>query len=388
MRKLTPVKNKKRIPIILKNQRIVLLLIIFLVIILGVFVILKDIYSAVYTPKGSGSTLPKVKDVYSILVLGYAGGTHDGPFLTDTMMIVRIDLKQKKILLVSIPRDLWVKLPTKSGNDLHTKVNTIYQRELFIKEDSDIDPKYLGSKQDAEFAKHIISEISGIPIDNYAAIDFAGFTRAIDLLGGVDVQVPKTFDDPEYPLDGKENDLCGKSEEDIPEFEKIATKSASSAYPCRYEILHFDAGKNHMDGSRALKFVRSRHSKEDGTDFGRAERQQLLLEGIRDKVLSVAFIPKIIPFITEMTKYIKTDLELSTLNTFMYEAKNENQYIFTSLIPTDKNFVNVSTSDDGQYILIPKSGMDNWTSVINGVKQTIEAIPSPQLSIQSSPTGR
>ena len=68
----------------------------------------------------------KEKTTYNVLLLGYGGGTHDGTYLTDSMMVVHIDLAKKKTAKISIPRDVWVKLPTKSGADFHEKINAVY----------------------------------------------------------------------------------------------------------------------------------------------------------------------------------------------------------------------------------------------------------------------
>ena len=69
--------------------------------------------------------------------------------------------------------------------------------------------------------KQAVQEVTGLQIDNYVAVSFDGFKKGVDLLGGMDVNVEKTFDDYEYPVDGKEKDLCGKEEKDLPELEKI-----------------------------------------------------------------------------------------------------------------------------------------------------------------------
>ncbi|MBI2617296.1 LCP family protein [Candidatus Gottesmanbacteria bacterium] len=385
MKKLVPPKppKKKISPSWHLPNRGYLIAFIFVVVILSIVLLkLKDVYTSIYTPSGAPQiTQPaKNKDIYTFLLMGYAGGNHDGPYLTDTMMVVSLDTKKKTVLLVSIPRDLWVKLPTRSGRDLHTKINTVYQREIFANETTDLDPVYLGNKEDATFTKYVVSEVLGIPIDNYAAIDFAGFITTIDLLGGVDIQVPKSFDDPEYPIEGKENDICGQNVGDLPRLIEIATISALQAFPCRYEILHFDQGPNHMDGVLALKFVRSRHSKQDGTDFGRAERQQLLLEGVKNKILSISFIPKIIPFIDEMKKYVKTDLEILQIQKLIQESEKQKLYTVIPLVLSDKNYVDVTQSEDGQYILIPKSGVDNWDVLHKEIKRLTEDIgntPTP-----------
>ena len=251
------------------------------------------------TVSSSSSIKKQEKKIYNILLLGYGGGSHDGTYLTDSMMVVHIDLSQKKIAMISIPRDIWVKLPTKSGADFHEKINAVYQMGLNPDNYPDVDVKGEGQPAAADLIKRVIGPVFGLPIDNYVSIDFDGFKRAVDILGGVDVSVLKTFDDYEYPVDGKEKDLCGKTEADLPELEKIASDSPSLAFPCRYEHLHFDQGTTHMNGETALKYVRSRHSLQDGSDFGRAARQQRFLEAVKDKIISPGFITKIVPLMDE-----------------------------------------------------------------------------------------
>src|SRR3989344_197169 len=89
---------------------IVLAAVVFFLVRLGIF------YGKIYNPKNSVEKKPSVeKSSYNILLLGYAGGTHEGTFLTDTMIVAHVDLKKKSVVLVSLPRDIWVAVPTKSG---------------------------------------------------------------------------------------------------------------------------------------------------------------------------------------------------------------------------------------------------------------------------------
>jgi LCP family protein required for cell wall assembly len=333
-------------------------------------------------------TKPKPeKTIYSFLLLGYGGGVHDGTYLTDTMMVVRLDTKTKNITLFSIPRDLWVKLPTKSGADFHTKINAVYQLELFPDDFPDL--KKISTKT-------VLSQITGLSIDGYVSINFAGFTKAIDILGGIDVDVKKPFTDTQYPIDGKEKDLCDKETEDLfkkaepftapgfnpeqrdqlfkdePKFEefmKNATISPELAFPCRYEKLDFKSGINHMDGKTALKFARSRHSLDDGGDFNRALRQQQLIEAIKNKIINIGFIPKIIPLMDEFKKDVKTDIDLDVIKKFIGEADNLKEYKITTFVLTDQNVLENAVSDDKQYILIPRDGIDNWS----GIKQMVSS---------------
>lgn len=327
-------------------------------------------------------TKPKIeKTAYNFLLLGFAGGIHEGTYLTDTIMVVHIDMKIKKATIISIPRDLWVRLPTKSGTDFHTKINAVYQLELFPKDYPDL-------KQIS--AKTIISQITGLPIDGYVSINFSGFTKAIDILGGIDIEVRRSFTDPEYPIAGKEKELCDKDTEELfkkaepfitpgfnpddrnqqfkdnpklEEFVKNATDSPELAFPCRYEKLEFKQGPNHMDGATALKFARSRHSPEDGGDFNRALRQQQVIEAVKNKVISLGFIPKIIPLINEFKKDIKIDIGLDIIKKFIFQADKLKEYKITSFVLTDQNVLKNAISDDRQYILIPREGMDNWSTI-------------------------
>ncbi len=106
-------------------------------------------------------------------------------------------------------------------------------------------------------------------------IDFDGFKQAIDLLGGLKIDIERSFDDYRYPIPGKENDPCGGDPE----------------YQCRYEHLHFEAGWQMLDGTMALKYVRSRNAEgEEGTDFARARRQQNLILALKNNLMTTKVI--------------------------------------------------------------------------------------------------
>ncbi|MFA6081439.1 MAG: LCP family protein [Patescibacteria group bacterium] len=333
------------------------------------------------------------KTVFNFLLLGYGGGNHDGTYLTDTIIVVNIDIKAKKTTLFSIPRDLWVGLPTKSGADFHTKINAAYQLELFPKDYPDL--KKISTKT-------IVSKVTGLPIDGYVSVNFAGFTKAIDILGGIDVDIKRSFTDPEYPIEGKEKELCDKDTEDLfkkaepfitpgfspddrnqqfkdnpklEEFVKNATDSPELAFPCRYEKLEFKKGPAHLDGETALKFARSRHSPEDGGDFNRALRQQQVIEAVKDKVINIGFVSKIIPLMDEFKKDVKTDIGLDIIKKFIGQADKSKEFKTTSIVLTDQNVFKNAVSDDGQYILIPNEGIDNWT----GIQKMISASSTPSL---------
>jgi hypothetical protein len=213
-------------------------------------------------------------------------------------------------------------------------------------------------------------------------MDFSGFKHTIDILGGVDINVEMAFTDPQYPIDGKEADLCGHQQSEISQLDiQSASSSPELVYPCRYETLHFDVGFQHMDGERALSYVRSRHSLQDGTDFGRAKRQRNLLVAVKQKVFSAGFIPQIIPFISSLGDDFRTDLSLDDVKTLLQNGNSLNKYKIETLALTDQNYLIDTTSNDGQAILKPKDGLDNWANVhkyisdqLSGKSEQIPAI--------------
>jgi len=184
----------------------------------------------------------------NILLLGIGGKNHQGPNLTDTVIFTSLSTKGDKVTLVSIPRDLWVP-------DLDAKINTAY---------STGESKRPGGG--LVLSKAVVKKIVNQPIDYVLRIDFDGFIKAVDLVGGLEINVERTFDDFEYPIDGKEEDPCEHTDEELKE---LATSSSQlEAFPCRYTHVRFDKGEQKMDGKTALQFVRRRRG------FGFCKKQE------------------------------------------------------------------------------------------------------------------
>ena len=216
----------------------------------------------------------------------------------------------------------------------------------------------------------MVQQVTGIQLTHFVGMDFSGFTHTIDTLGGVDLTVQTAFDDYQYPIEGQEDDTCGHSDSEIASLSaqlasSSATISDNEAFPCRYEHLHFNAGPQHMDGTTALKYVRSRHSLQDGTDFGRAQRQRNLIVAVKQKIFSPSFIPQILPFMTSLGDDLRTDLSIDDVKVLIQNVSTLNKYQIVSLALTDQNYLQDTVSSDGQDILASKDGIDNWTSVHN-----------------------
>ena len=221
-----------------------------------------------------GVVLKQTNSKVNILLLGIGGGSHDGPNLTDTIILANLDSKNNKVTLVSIPRDLW--FPDLEGSN--KKINGVY---------ADGESKRKGGGLlEAEAA---ISKVTGQEISYGVRIDFSGFVKAVNIIGGLDINVDNTLDDYSYPISGKEDESCGYTPDDIQAF--TATSPAEldiqQKFACRYMHLHFDKGLNHMNGDEALEYVRSRHAiGAEGSDFARSKRQEKVINAFRDKVLS------------------------------------------------------------------------------------------------------
>lgn len=313
------------------------------------------------------------KTPVNILLLGYGGGNHDGAYLTDSMMVVHIEPKLSKIVLISIPRDIWIKIPTDETTSGYWKINAGYT--IGMDDQSYPNKQAQFKRQDGagHMAEYLVSQITGFPIEYFIGMDFNGFTRVIDALGGVDITVETAFTDSQYPIDGKETDLCGYQPSAIATLDaQLVRTSPELVYPCRYETLHFDGGREHMDGARALAYVRSRHSPQDGTDFGRAKRQRNLLLAVRQKLLSVAFLPRMFSFMATLGDDFKTDLSPGDAKTLVENATTlKNTYEVKTLSIQD--YLVDATSNDGQAILEPAEGLDNWTSIHNVIQDSISA---------------
>jgi LCP family protein required for cell wall assembly len=203
----------------------------------------------------------------NVLLLGIdRRGGKSWAYRTDTIIIVTVDPNNKTVGMLSIPRDLQLEIPG-YGED---RINTANGKGS--------NSNYPGGGP--ALLERTIEKNFGIGIDYYIMVDFVGFERVIDTLGGVDVNVPRALRDTMYP-DPKPGD------------------------PYAYKTIRFEPGWQHMDGKRALEYARSRMST---SDFDRAKRQQLILLAIREKALSLNLIPKLPSLIATMGSMVKTDM--------------------------------------------------------------------------------
>jgi anionic cell wall polymer biosynthesis LytR-Cps2A-Psr (LCP) family protein len=320
--------------------------------------------SAIWERAQSHTQAKPEKTTFNILLLGYGGGNHSGGGLSDALVLANVNTTTKNVNIIAIPRDTWVELPVRSDLKESHKINAAFaigndDRGYPLKE-----PEYKGSDGGDKMAKYAVEKVTGLTVDYYAAVDFGSFERAIDVLGGITVDVPVTFDDYFYPVKGLENELCGMTPERITEVHALYSGfELEKQFTCRYEHLHFENGEQKMDGPTALKFIRSRHSDQHGGDFARGQRQQAVLTAVRNKFLSLDAINKIDEFFKEFSGLIKTDIKEMDVVEILSHTGNPLDYTPKNINIDTNNYLQNSTSADGQYILIPKAGLDNWEEI-------------------------
>jgi LCP family protein required for cell wall assembly len=210
----------------------------------------------------------------NILIMGIGGAGHDGPYLTDTMIVASINTKTNEVVLTSIPRDFALDFPNIGFNKVNAAYAYAYKN----------DPNSAG-----DAALQAAEKITGFNIPYYAVIDFRGFVKAVDDVGGVDVVVDHTFTDATFP-------------NDFP----FDTKGYLAP-------VTFTQGPAHMDGHTALIFARSRHSEDngEGSDFARSERQKKIIVALKDKIskLNLTNLSTITNLLSDFTDSFRTNME-------------------------------------------------------------------------------
>lgn len=314
---------------------------------------------------------------YSILLLGYGGANHEGGWLTDSIMVTRIDPRKEEVSLISIPRDLWVEIPIEEDKFENRKINEAYAIGISDKQYPNKKVLFTGQAGGGEMAKAVVEKVVGFKIDYFATIDFDGFVKVIDILGGINIRVERAFDDPKYPIEENIDDNCEKSDEEIATLTAtMSGEKLEEQFSCRYEELHFDRGVQIMDGTTALKFSRSRHSPTNGGDFNRAARQRLVLTAIRDRIINIGFISKIIPTVKTLTRNIRTDIGFGQMGELLSETSKIAEYELIPIALTDKNVLIDAKSSIGQFIFIPKAGENNWKEVQDYIESKGEKVTS------------
>ncbi|MBI4426809.1 MAG: LCP family protein [Candidatus Kerfeldbacteria bacterium] len=259
------------------------------------------------------------EDRINVLLLGIGGPGHEGPLLTDTIIVASFKPSSGQVTLISIPRDLAVEIPRYG-------IRKINNANAFGQELS-----YPGGGE--QLTADIVARVTGLTMHYFGRIDFAGFTKIVDDLGGVTLTVERNFADREYPT------------EDF-----------------GYQTISFRAGQQMMDGDTALKFVRSRHgSNGEGSDFARSRRQQLVLQALREEIFSLGTIinpVRIGNILSSLGIHTRTNMEIwELLRLAKLLRESPTNSVTSHVIDSSPNgLLNVATGQDGAFLLVPRDG--------------------------------
>lgn len=229
------------------------------------------------------------------------------PTRSDTMIVVMVDQERKRVAMVSFPRDMWVEIPGYAPNRINVA-------------------NFLGDYHKIPgggpaLAKKTLEHNFGLKIDYYARIDFRGFEKIVDTLGGVTVNVERPIRDTEYPT------------------EDYGTMT-----------IYIPAGVQHMNGEVALQYARSRHTE---NDFGRAKRQQRLLLAIKDRALQLDVIPKLPSLMGTLLDTVQTDIPPTEVLRLARLAKEIGADGVSTLV-IDEKLATPFIGEGGADLLMPK----------------------------------
>ncbi len=263
------------------------------------------------------------KNKINILLVWRWWVQNDAPELTDTIILASLDKHKKLISMLSLPRDLYVEYNQYS----QWKLNGLFSTYYYQKDETRDSAMWKLSQK--------VEELTGEKIDYYIDVDFSWFTKVIDALGWVEIQIPENFSDDKYP----DNNWW-------------------------YKTLVFRRGTWNMTWERALQYARSRHST---SDFDRSLRQQQVIEAIKRKVFEADYITspkKIKEFYDIYTSYVTTDIWISDMLDFYPVLKDLNELKMLSYNVNDSCFYWSNTCEKGWFLYIPERSLFNWASVL------------------------
>ncbi|MDK2821294.1 MAG: polyisoprenyl-teichoic acid--peptidoglycan teichoic acid transferase [Clostridia bacterium] len=243
--------------------------------------------------EGGDGKNPSAKKPETILLIGVDQRNPNEPCRSDTIMLVALDPGKQQVDLISIPRDTRVKIPG-YGYD---KINAAHA---------------YGGKEGPELLMDTINNLLGIKVDKYVKVNFQGFQKIIDILGGVDINVDKRMYYPQENID---------------------------LYP----------GPQHLNGYDALAYVRYRYDPEG--DITRVGRQQKFIKALVDQTLQLSTIPKIPQLVSQISKEVDTNLSVKEMLTLALSMKdiNGSGSIKTHMLPGEGKYI----GEISYYVLDP-----------------------------------
>jgi LCP family protein required for cell wall assembly len=308
-----------------------------------------SVFGLLHPTKLKGEDIGRV----NILLAGNSADdpNHGGAQLTDSIMLVSIDTKNNTAFLLSIPRDLWVKVP----NQGYAKINTAYVAGEADKFSASGYPN--GGMGELE---QIVSADFGIPIDYYALVNYTAFRDTVNAVGGVDVTIQSS--DPRGLYDPN-----------------IAVADGGP--------LKMRNGIQHLNGQQALNLARSRGDSYrsygfPASDFDRTNHQRQLLVALKSRMSSASTLSnpiKISSLLDAVGKNITTDFstgQASRLYQIANKINNGNIASVSLNAYQGKDYLTSYTGYGGQSALIPAAGITNFSD-IQQLLDKLSVVPTP-----------
>ena len=280
----------------------------------------------------AGLLLPNRR--FNVLLLGSDNDLKFSPnaVLSQSIILVSIDPAAPDVAMISIPRDFWVPI----ANYGYQKIDVAYE---------------VGG---IALARSTVEKLFGITIDYYAWIGLNGLVQVVDTLGGVDVTVQHPILDEMYPDD------------------------LDSANPYAFLRLYIPAGPQHLDGTTALQYVRSRHG-DLQSDFGRSARQQQVLLAINNRLQTLSVLSRVPQLVADLQGSVKTDLSLPALLQLVTLGRKLPPERIHQQVLSAPEFASLGYSPDGtQQVVYP-----DWAAIRRALARLLEpallepALPAP-----------
>lgn len=264
----------------------------------------------------------------NILLMGIGGPGHDGADLTDTIMLASIDPITDKTALLSIPRDLWVKIP-KNGSQ---KINAAYADGKTQSASKTADGRIEAGI--ASLDKSIQPFLNGVRINYHVLLNFSAFKQMVDALGGINVNVPETLYDPTIAWENRRNPV-------------IARK-----------------GPQVFNGAQALLYVRSR---ETSSDFARGERQRLVITALKQKAFSAGTFSnplKVSGLLDSLGENVYTDFDSASIKCLYRQLSTIPSTAIQSLdMVSPPNSLLTTANINGLSAVQPRAGLFDYSDI-------------------------
>lgn len=319
--------------------------------------------------------IEKESNRLDVLILGIRGvSDKNGGLLADTMILVSFDKEKEKIAIVSLPRDLFVEMPNYPNLE---KINFAYA---------------LGEQRSwggggLALSKEVVKYVTGVYVDDAIVINFEGFKKLVDILGGVAIYREKEFvegrqwqgegiegspfwelvtaleevvsENQEKIGDSQENDEVKTNEVPMLTETQVPTEGVN-----KYWVFKVPKGTSTLSGENVLYYVRSRFS---SSDFDRIKRQHQVVSALKSKTLSLGVLGnpiKVFNILDTLGDNVRTDMGLGDVREYLSLVQKYDRIpIETTLLDTSEGGLLVAKNRDGRFILVPRAGDEDFSEI-------------------------